>query len=321
MWVDSRQDTWTLPPRKLNLLVEFVEGCLTLPALTLNKLQKLLGKLNYLKQLDVAFVKVTTFISHQLTVYLQKHPLWYEVKPRHQVADVVLTPAARQDLLLVRALLKQLLDRQFPLEQLIWQPVAVCLYTDASGLASECVGGLVMVSPVRAFSYPLSVSLCASTAGHVDGVVLQHRTAVLELLPIWGGLLLFAPQVAHCRVELFVDNESAVLALKKGTSRDYCTALLVRLINYTASLLDVALVASHVKRRSSWPAVVADDLSHAHTASLRALDRFAIYSWVDSLRPLDLWTQNIAPEDPSQLFLSVLEYFQGFPAVSYLVNM
>ena len=319
--MDSRSDSWTLPPRKLNLLIEFMETCLDLPALTINRLQRLMGKINYLKQLDRTFATVTSFLSNQLATYLILHPDWYSVAARKQVPDIVLTEASRQDVLLVRGILKFLLDRQFPLEHLVWQPLAVCLFTDASGLASECVGGLLLVRPTRAFSFPLSVSLCASRDGHAKDVMLQFRTTVLELLPVWGALLLFAPQVAHCRVELFIDNNAAVRALVKGTSKDYCTTLLVRLIAFTASVLDVALVPTHVKRRSSWPAAVADDLSHAQTESLKLFDKDAIYSWVDDLQPLCLWTENVAPEDPSPLFISILNYLRKFRAVSYLVSM
>ena len=318
VWVDTVAGTWTFPPRKLHIMLQLFETALVAPALTLNTLQKLQGKVNYLVTIDPAFKTVSSFLSHQLQAYLVTHPTWAQTSASAQTADIHLTLAARQDLKLLRALLKCLLDRQFPLQHIVWQARSYQIFTDASGVPEEAVAGVLLSQPLRAFSIPLPTALLCGTSGHVANVKLQFRTTVLELLPIWSGILLFAPVVAHSSLHFFVDNMATCLALTKETSQDLAATLLVKLVKFTAACIDCVITVEHVKRRSTPAACLADDLTHYKTDQLFSWDTRAMYALETALPPVQQWMTDIAPDNPYQLFSAVLQFLSDIPALQHL---
>ena len=318
VFIDTKACTWTFPPKKLQLLIQFLESILLKPVLTLNMLQKLMGKIQYLISLDAAFSRASAFVYHQLSDYIIAHPAWGQIPARKQPADIVLTPAATQDILKLRAMLKILQDREFPFISSLWQTQVRTLYSDASGLGGECVAALLLMSPIRAFAIPVPLTFLMSTVGHPYSVVMQYRTATLELVPVLAIILMLGPQLAHCRLEIFLDNQASVLMLRKGRSRDYCATLLVQLIHYAAALVDAVVVPTHVLRRSSLPAVIADDLTHADTASLYRLDPSALYTYETDLEPINMFFADPAPVDPAPLFDKVEAFLRKVPGLAYL---
>ena len=147
---------------------------------------------------------------------------------------------------------------------------------------------------------------------------MQYRTATLELVPVLAIILMLGPQLAHCRLEIFLDNQASVLMLRKGRSKDYCATLLVQLIHYAAALVDAVVVPTHVLRRSSLPAVIADDLTHADTASLYRLDPSALYTYETDLEPINMFFADPAPVDPAPLFDKVEALLRKVPGLAYL---
>ena len=319
VWIDTKSMTYNFPPRKLALLLEFIETCVEAPALTLNQLQKLCGKINYLKQVDESFSVTSGFILHQLQAYLKIHPDWSSTPISQQQPLLVLNQASRQDLLIIRSMLKMLQDRSFPLEMIRWTSHTRILYTDASGVINHGVGGVILTAPNRAFHIPLPEDVLLSGLGHVKFIPMSYRTGVLELLPIWAGLLLFASEVRHSTVLVYIDNNEAVLSLTKKTSSDFATCLMLRLICYTASILDAHVEPIHINRRSDVYSRVADDLTHGDTRSFFKTDPFGIYSYVPDLPPVNLWYKNFATTDPTSLFASIVDFIRNHRTVQYLL--
>ena len=319
VYINTKYCSYNFPPRKLSLMLQFVETCYLAPALTLNQMQKLAGKITYLCQIDSCFATATGFLLHQLQAYLKLHPHWQDLPISRQPMDIVLTPASRHDLLLLRSLFKLLQSRHFPMESYPWQPHTRIVYTDASGALSQGVGALLLSTPTKAFSIPLPDSLLLSGLGHVQFIPMAWRTACLELMPVWSALLMFAADLRHSQVLFYIDNQEAVLALTKKTSSDYCTCLLVRLIMFTASILDISIQAIHVNRRSDVYSSIADDLTHFDTSHLFRVDPFAFYTYVPDLPPVTLWYNMFASPDPAPLFRAVMDYISTYPPVKHLL--
>ena len=318
VWVSTKDFTWNFPPRKLSLLLEFIEHCIQAPALSLNTLQKLGGKLNYLKSIDDSFGACSGFVLHQLSAYLKVHKFWSRVPISQQPLDIVLSKASIQDLMVVRTLLNILQSRQFPLEQQDWHAQSRTVFTDASGVLGQGVGGVLLCTPTKGFSIPLPDDLLQSGLGHVFFIQLSFRTCTLELLPVWASLMIFASDLKHTRCVFYLDNEAATIALRKKTSNDYATMLLLRLIYFTASLLDSTVEAHHVHRRSSVYTKIADDLTHFSPDSMFRADPQSTYAMVDNLPPITLWMSNFTTDDPSPIFHAIMAYMNSYTAVKYL---
>ena len=319
VWINTKTCTYTFPPRKLDKMIEFVEFCFNKPALTLNLMQKIVGKVQYLRQIDDCFATTTGFICHQLQAYLRLHPHWEDLPISSQPPDIVLSPASRNDLLILRGLLKMLKAQQFPMDPHPWQQHSRIVYTDASGVMSQGVGAVLLCSPTKAFSIPLPDALLLSGLGHIKFIPLAWRTAVLELLPIWASLLMFANDLKHSQLTVYTDNVEAALAMAKRTSADFCSCLLVRLICFTASILDVHLQVLQVNRRTCSWSKIADDLTHFNTRHLFEVDPFAVYTLAPDLPPVLKWFDLYAASDPTEIFRSVLDYIANYTAVSYLL--
>ena len=319
VWVCTKTFTWNLPPRKLSIMLEFLEKCIEAPAMTINQLQKLCGRINYLIEIDVSFSACSGFVRHQLAAFLKLHPHWSEVPSHQQDHSIVLSQASKQDLMVVRSLLNILKTKQFPLEIIRWHAQTRIVFTDASGCLGHGVGGVLLSTPSKAFSIPLPDALLECGLGHVLFIPMKWRTCTLELLPIWASLLIFAGDVKHTNVLFYVDNLEATIAINKKTSNDYSTVLLLRLIFYTASILDCHIEAQHIMRRSTPYAVIADDLTHFSVDSLFQADPFAIYTHVPDLPPVLEWMNNFAAENPTELYTSVMAYLNSYQTVQYLV--
>ena len=192
VWVCTKSFTWNLQPRKLAIMLEFLEKCIEAPAMTVNQLQKLCGRINYLIEIDVSFSACSGFVRHQLAAFLKLHPHWSELPPANQAHEIVLSQASKQDLMVVRSLLNILKSKQFPLEIIRWHAQTRIIFTDASGCLGQGVGGVIVSTPAKAFSIPLPNELLECGLGHVLFIPMKWRTCTLELLPIWASLLIFA---------------------------------------------------------------------------------------------------------------------------------
>ena len=142
---------------------------------------------------------------------------------------------------------------------------------------------------------------------------------MLELLPIWASLLMFANDLKHSQLTVYTDNVEAAIAMAKRTSADFCSCLLVRLICFTASILDVHVQVIQVNRRSCSWSKIADDLTHFNTRHLYEVDPFAVYTLAPDLPPVLKWFDLYAASDPTEIFRSVLDYIANYTAVSYLL--
>ena len=319
VWIDSVSFTYNFAPRKLNLMIQFVEQCYLAPALTLNQMQQMMGKIHYLSTIDHAFSTATGFLANQLQAYLRLHPHWEDIPISNQSADIVLSPPSKQDIMVLRALLKMLADRQFPLEVHHWHNHSRAIYTDASGVLGQGVGGVLLSSPLSAFAIPLPDGLLTSGLGHIAFVPMSWRTCPLELLPVWASLMHFAAEIKHCHVIFYMDNSEAVMAIQRRTSADYTTCLLIRLILFTASILDVHVDVAHVNRRSDVFSKVADDLTHFNYRSLFRADKRARYEFMPNLPPVNLWFHMFANCQPTPLFRAIMDYVSALTGAEYLL--
>lgn len=131
--------------------------------------------------------------------------------------------------------------------------------------------------------------------------------------------LIFTGDIKHTNVLFYVDNLEATIAINKKTSNDYSTVLLLRLIFFTASILDCHIEAQHIPRRSTPFAKIADDLTHFCVDSLFQADPFAIYTHVPDLPPVLEWMNDFAAENPTNLYTAVQAYLYSYQSVQYLV--
>ena len=94
--------------------------------------------------------------------------------------------------------------------------------------------------------------------------------------------------------------------------------MLVKLVRYTAALIDCSVSVEHVKIMSSPAVCLADDLTYYHTTCLFLWDPQAYYALESGLAPVQLWMTDIAPETPCSFHTAVLHYSAAIPALTHL---
>ena len=282
--------SWFAPVRKLEDLSQSLDEIVdkTDPArpvaFTVNSFERCLGILDSFANNSAIAKSLLLVPKAEMSFYLKRFHDQNLIRPEKQTEYCTLSAYARNNILAVRALLVISPEYHLPLED-IRRPAATgsaavtdLLYTDTSGLpklaqdqnyTGTCLGAYLPATidkpTARAWAFVLPFSFLISRIAN-DGVSDQKYvcddTTFLELLPPLAVLLHSPLEFKNRSIMVCVDNQTSVHLFQKCKAKARYTAFALEVLRFTLRALNCDMKLVWRRRRSSYPMIVADDLTH-----------------------------------------------------------
>ena len=270
----------------LDLMVDTADYKKPIPV-TINTLQRVIGLL-------VSLARHSKLGKSLMFVPVAEHNYFLEklaaendpknVKISQQTKCCVLSLYARRNILLWRSMLLSSHIARLPMEDdrtnsRVGGGAHYTLFTDASGRPQRvmnnwgeinkdykptCLGIFTprtvssSYSTLRSFIIPYNFLMGRDQYGPVF-----YNMAFLELLPIAAELLRDPEMYMEKTVHVYLDNQAAVIMFREQKAKKLYCAYLLEILNYILSALKTQLKIKWLPRRSSLPAELADDATHA----------------------------------------------------------
>ena len=269
MYFDTRNMSYSLPNCKSDKFLHIISSALKAEKLSQKKMQQILGVINNVTQM-----------SHSLKFF--REPLVLDLKKTYHDPDesVVLSDISRRFLCMWLQILCDL-RHGFPMSTAEPFPPASCLSfaCDAAGGAAIVQGATFEVGVgAVGFVYPYEASVSdlfyaaqcfwprpfITFLRDCNDRLFGNKTTCLETLGVFLPLFHNLKLILNKPVRVLVDNVAVYWAYTNGRSRkDPYTSLLVYILNMLASTFNFHLYIVHVKRVSTFPALVADTFTRS----------------------------------------------------------
>ena len=178
---------------------------------------------------------------------------------------------------------------------------AICVWTDASGhiIASPSLGIFVPGDRrVKALVASLALPRCFLLREDDQERKAYCKTTTLESLAYLATLCIDPMRFVGTEVVFHIDNHAAVIALRKGHSRDSWASTIVRAARVVAAALGCSLFSEWERRRSTRGSIIADELTHNLIAVLndQELQEYLVLGRVEFPEPISQWLANPGPD-------------------------
>ena len=281
IWFDTKSFTWSLPLRKLHLLVKQIRSLAkTTEPHSLREVEIVAGKINYLSTLFSPLKLLFSYTMLAMAEYVRNIGDENGKVPNILRDEKSFTTTSEMsiDLRMIAAILVDSHEHPLPLVNPS-RPIPLSslpIYTDASGqLNGNAPPALGVHFPSfnctysRAYSlqFPTDFLLSANGSGLV-----ANTSSTLEALGLLLPLMLEPHSCAGKDLHVYIDNIAVVFAFNKRRSDDPLAQTLIRASLFLAGALASRLFVSWVPRRSNRGSVIADDLTHGNFDSFRVGD-------------------------------------------------
>ena len=304
IWFNSEDLTWKLPQRKLISFVrELLEATLEDACLSLNQAEIIHGKLVFFAQHSLPLKVLVSEVIEFMKALMEEHKDLNRASMSKSKKIFRVPSAMKHDLKTTECIIWHTTTEPLPILEpgVVPSLDAQVVYTDASGhlLANPSVGIYVPSQGLES-ALVASLALPRSFLAKIDqdGHKAYCKSTTLEGLGYLAALCWDPDRVKNKDIVFLIDNQAAVIALRKGYSKgDPWATTIVRAARVVAAAIGSSLFAKWVPRRSSRETRVADDLTHNILSELTSQELQAyvdsgmvsfpppICSWMASPRP------------------------------------
>ena len=298
IYFDTRNMTWSLPLDKSDKYLFTIYSVLQKETVSQKELQQVLGVINNVAQM-----------SHSLKFF--RDPIVLDLKRTYENVDqtVILSSDCRKFLYIWLQIISDL-RHGFPIPTAPSFPPAqhFCFATDAAGGAALSkgadfevgVGAVGFISPwdtrIEHIFYTGQVfwprdfvTIMRDRSDRLFG----NKTTCLEVIGVFIPLYHNICTIVNRPVRVLVDNVAVFWAYEKGRSRkDPYTSMFVFILNMLATTLNFYLYIDHVRRVSTFPALLADTFTRTDEKGRNLIKDHPLdihRSWPPSLYE---WMQN-----------------------------